>query len=586
MVLLTAVLFAGSLALGLGVALFVLRKTGQIEAALHREKERAQVTLRSIGDGVIATDAAGRVQYMNPTAEAITGHRLDEVAGHPVRRVLNARDEGLDHHVAQLVHRLVHHGSPVDTSDDVVLENARGERLHIALTLSRIREVDGHIGGVILSFQDVTESRRLAKRIEFHAHHDPLTGLLNRRAFEERVGQALRLYDEGTHVLCAMDLDRFKQVNDSCGHAAGGELLRQLSGRLRREVRQGDLVARMGGDEFAFFLVKTDRERALALARALVEAVRGHRFLWEGKVFRVGASIGLAEGPAGGEMGFQDLLQAADRACYQAKAEGRDRVVVADPGQDDARVSPGGDWGERVERALAGEGFALYGQAIVAFTEQAVGGACVEVLLRLADGEVEPAVPAAFLPAAERRGLMPRIDEWVVRRVLERLAREPGSPTVYTVNLAGQSVADPEFVDRIAALLGETEADCGRLGFELAETTALADLGAARAFMGRARELGCRVGLDSFGSGLSSFAYLKGLPLDLIKIDRELVRQVATDATARAMVEAIRGVASSLELRTVAMGVEDGETEAVLRSIGVDMAQGYHLGRPGPLEPR
>ncbi len=582
---LSAVLFGGSVVLAALVTTLVVRRTGHIEAALHREKERAQVTLRSIGDGVVATDAAGRVQYMNPTAEAITGQRLEEVSGQPVRKVLNARDEGLSRSVADLVHRLVQHGTPVDPSEDVVLANDRGERLHIALTLSRIREVDGHIGGVILSFQDVTESRQMAKRIEFHAHHDALTGLLNRRAFEERVGQALRLYDEGTHVLCAMDLDRFKQVNDRCGHAGGDELLRQLSGRLRRLVRQGDLVARMGGDEFAFFLLNTEREHAMELARALVEAVREHPFLWEGNAFRVGASVGLAEAPAGGETGFQDLLRAADRACYRAKAGGRDRVEVADPVAEEDGAGPERDWLGRVEGALAGEGFTLYGQAIVPFTRRAGNEACVEVLLRLADGGDGPALPAAFLPAAERHGLMPRVDEWVVRGVLERLAGRAEAATVYTVNLAGQSVAEPGFTDRITRLVRESGVDCRRLCFELAETTALADLDAAHAFMSRVRELGCWVGLDNFGSGLSSFAYLRGLPLDLIKVDGELVQQVARDAGSRAMVEAIQGVAAALDLRTVAMCVGDAETEAALRAIGVDMAQGHHLGRPAPLEP-
>lgn len=589
MLVLMATLSGGSLVMAVLVTLFVVRKTGHIEAALHREKERAQVTLRSIGDGVIATDAAGRVQYMNPIAEALTGRRLEEVAQSPVRQVLNAHDEGLDRHVAHLVHRLVQHGTPVDPSDDVVLENARGERLHIALTLSRIREVDGHIGGVILSFQDVTESRRLAKRIEFHAHHDALTGLLNRRAFEERVSRALGIYDEGVHVLCAMDLDRFKQVNDNCGHAAGDELLRQLSGRLRAEVRQGDLVARMGGDEFAFFLLNTSLPRALELADNLVESVRGFRFLWEGKAFRVGASVGLVQAPEEGDASFQELLRAADQACYQAKAAGRGRVVVAPSAGGRDGPCPEepcreGEWLARVQAAIVGDGFVLYGQPIAQFSERAVGNACVEVLLRLADEAGEPAVPAAFLSTAERHGLMPRVDEWVVRRVLERVRREDGAGPVYTVNLSGQSVADAEFVERLAVLLAGPGLDCSRVCFELGETTALADLEAARAFMQRVRGLGCRVGLDNFGSGLSSFAYLKGLPLDLIKIDGEFVQHVATDRAARAMVEAIHGVASALDLRTVAMSVADGETEAELRRIGVDMAQGFHLGAPVPLE--
>jgi diguanylate cyclase (GGDEF)-like protein/PAS domain S-box-containing protein len=583
MVYLLIGLTGGSLLLAMLVAVFVVRKTSLIEAALHREKERAQVTLRSIGDAVIATDAVGRVQYMNPAAEVLTGHTLAQVMKRPVGEVLNARDEGRRRSIGEHVLQLVQHGNPGAPSDDVLLVNKQGEELSIALTLARIREVDGRIGGVILSFQDVTESRQLAKRIEFHAQHDALTGLLNRRAFQERVKQALAIYDQGVHVLCAMDLDRFKLVNDSCGHAAGDELLRQLTGRLRAVVRKGDLIARMGGDEFAFFLLNTDLAHAAELAEKLLETVREYRFLWEGKTFRVGASIGLVQGPAGSVVDFQHLLRAADAACYQAKAEGRDRaVVVPYDGASLEAQRQEGEWVSRINEALENDGFALVGQPIVALDAGGGDGGFVEVLVRMGDagGDIPP---MSFLPAAERYNLMPKIDEWVVRQVLRLLEAERNGARSFAINLSGQSIGDAGFVQRVVDLIERSRVDRGRLCFELTETAAIASLDTAQHFMNVARGMGCQVALDDFGSGLSSFAYIKNLPVDLIKIDGEFIQQLADDKTSRVMVEAIHGVARALGLRTVAEFVGDAETLRILRSIGVDMAQGYYLGRPMPL---
>lgn len=584
MVWLMVVLSGGSLLLSVLVAGFVIRRTARTEAALYREKELAHVTLHNIGDAVVATDAGGRVQYMNPVAEQLTGHRLEDVQQQPIGRIMQARDEANGRSIADYVQALTQHGTPREASPDVLLHNARGRQLHIALTLARILEVDGRIGGVILSFQDVTESRQLARHIEFHAQHDALTGLLNRRAFEERVNQSLSIYDQGTHVLCALDLDRFKLVNDTCGHAAGDELLRQLAGRLRTAVRRGDLFARMGGDEFAFLLLNTDLAHATGLANDILDTVREFRFLWQGKTFRVGASVGLVQSPGDGEVDFQHLLRAADAACYQAKADGRDRAVVVP--YDGASLEAQrleGEWISRLTDALEQDAFQLVGQPIVALDESVAAVSFVEVLVRLRDGDDRMISPMSFLPAAERYNLMPRIDEWVVRQVLRLLESDPEGGCRYSVNLSGQSIGDAAFVTRMVALIEDSGVARSRLCFELTETAAIANLETAQQFMDVARRMGCQVALDDFGSGLSSFAYIKNLPLDLIKIDGEFVQQLAQDKTCRVMVEAIHGVAEALGLQTVAEFVGDDETLEMLRAIGVDMAQGYHLGRPQPL---
>lgn len=583
-VVLFTTLTSGSLALAVFIAWFVVRKSAGAERALQRAKEQAQVTLGSIGDAVIATDALARVQYMNPMAELLTGYPMAEARNMPIGKVFNAWDESDGRRINEYVYTLAQHGRHRLPSDNVVLRNAHGEEIHLALTLATIAESDRRINGVILSFQDVTESRQLARHVEFHAQHDALTGLLNRRAFEERVNQALALYDEASHFLCAVDLDRFKLVNDSCGHAAGDELLRQLSTRLRAVVRQGDLAARMGGDEFAFFLLNTSRAMATELAEKLLEAVRDFRFLWDGKTFRVGASIGMVESPPGVNADFAHLLQAADAGCYQAKHEGRDRLVVVP--YDNAALEAQrleGEWVSRINDAFDRDGFDLVSQPIVPLQPNCGGPEFMEVLVRMRGEQGQLIPPMSFLPPAERYNLMSRIDEWVVRRVVRLLAACDSQDRVFAINLSGQSMGDPVFVERVVDLIGRSGIDSSRLCFELTETAAIAHLEIAQRFMNLAREMGCLVALDDFGSGLSSFGYIKNLPIDIIKIDGEFVQQLAEDRTSRVMVEAIHGIAGALGLCTVAEFVEDEQTLAMLKEIGIDMAQGYHFGPPRPL---
>lgn len=576
----------GSFSLGLAVfiVLFVTRRISHIGQDLQRAKEEAQVTLGSIGDAVIATDTLARVLYMNPIAEVLTGFKLSQARGMPISKVFDAWDERDGRRISEYVYTLAQHGRPRYPSDDVTLRNAFGKELHVALTIATIKEPDGRIGGVILSFQDVTESRQLARHVEYHAHHDALTGLLNRRAMEERVNQALSIYDDATHFFCAMDLDRFKLVNDSCGHAAGDELLRQLSNRLRSMIRKGDLMARMGGDEFAIFLLNVTRDTAAELAEKLLEVVQEYRFLWEGKTFRVGASIGMVESPRDNLVDFAHLLQAADAACYQAKHEGRGRLVEV-PYDSAAVVAQRleGEWVRRINDAIELDGFALHGQPIVPLRSDCDAPPFTEVLLRMYDEDGKLILPMSFLPHAERYGLMPQIDEWVVRQVVQLLAGCDGERTVYFVNLSGQSMGDPAFVDRIARLVAESGVDASRLCFELTETAAIAHLEVAQRFMDTAHEMGCLIALDDFGSGLSSFAYIKNLPLDIIKIDGEFIRQLESDKTSRVMVDAIQGIAGALGLCTIAEFAENEQVLRILREIGIDMAQGFHLASPVPL---
>lgn len=347
-----------TLALTVLVAMFVSRRSAGAARALQREKERALVTLGSIGDAVIATDALGRVQYMNPAAEQLTGRVMATVLNRPIGKVFPAREEPSGRLVSQIVHALGQYGHPDHPGEDVVMRHTDGRELHVALTMAPIREPSGRVEGVILSFQDVTEARRQARRVAFEAQHDVLTGLLNRRAFQTRVEQVLDLYPANQHVLCVLDLDRFKLVNDTGGHAAGDALLRQLTAQIRSMVRQGDLVARLGGDEFALFLTNTPLDTARKVAEKLLNAVRDHRLLWHGHTFRVGVSVGLVATPDQAQATYQRLILAADVGCYQAKSAGRDRLCVVDydaapqgglvPSAGRPREPQGGD--ERIAR--------------------------------------------------------------------------------------------------------------------------------------------------------------------------------------------------------------------------------------------
>jgi len=385
--------------------------------------------------------------------------------------------------------------------------------------------------------------------------------------------------------MCAIDLDRFKVVNDTCGHAAGDELLRQLGMHLRSTIRRGDFLARMGGDEFSLFFLNTPIAVAEQIAAKILEIIREYRFHWNGKTFRVGASIGLIETPRDTHADYPSLIQAADTACYQAKDEGRDRIKVLPYDQSalDAKRREG-EWVQRINEAFEQDAFLLVFQDIVHLQETNTTARHWEALIRLRDKDGSLVPPMSFLPAAERYNLMSRIDEWVLGRVLELLKANGSLQGRIAINLSGQSIGDPACVNRLLAAIEASGVAPERLCFELTETTAIANMETATQFMAKARELGCLIALDDFGSGLSSFAYIKNLPVDIIKIDGQFVRQILEDETSRVMVEAIHGIARALSLQTIAEFVENEAIARTLAEIGIDMGQGYHFGAPGQLD--
>jgi len=551
-----------------------------VEQALLAEKERAAVTLASIGDGVVRTDAEGRVDYLNAVAEQLTGCTQAEALGRPLAEVYHVVDEITGQPRTNPVERCLAEGEVVVHTGHSLLLRKDGVQFAVRDSAAPVRDRGGAISGAVLVVQDVTQLRGLEREMLYLARHDSLTGLINRRELERQLEAAIASAEAGRHhCLCYLDLDEFKLVNDSCGHVAGDELLRQLTALLSAHVREGDVLARLGGDEFGVLLRDCPLKGAAAAAENLCRTVRQFRFCWEDRVFEIGVSIGVV--PITRESGtLAQVLSAADAACYVAKEHGRNRVHLYQP-DDRAMAERYGEmqWVHRIQRGFEDRRFRLYQQTIRPFAD---GSEMSEILLRLLDENGKPLSTPAFIAAAERYHLIRTIDRWVVEEALQSIARIPGD-RVYAINLSGQSLGDPAFLDYVLSRVRQGSVSPRRLCFEITETASIANLGRARQFIGTLKEVGCRFVLDDFGSGLSSFAYLRSLPVDFLKIDGEFVRHLTTDPVQKALVQSIHQVGHLMGLVTIAESVEDEATWRALREIGVDYGQGWWIGMPEPL---
>jgi diguanylate cyclase (GGDEF)-like protein len=447
---------------------------------------------------------------------------------------------------------------------------------------------DGLFQGYRGTGRDVTTARQLSQQLSHQASHDSLTGLMNRREFELQLAREIEdvAHTDSQHALCFLDLDRFKLVNDSSGHVAGDELLRQLGELLKAHVRRGDLIARIGGDEFGVLLKNCSLREALRVSKGLRDAVAEFRFVWEDKIFDVGVSIGLvAVTREGGHI--NQLLRQADAACYTAKKNGRNRVHVFRPDDEDqVRRQSELNWVHRLNAAMDQDALHLHCQEIRSLGENGTESKRCEILLRMETASGELVSAATFLPAAERYNLATRIDRYVIKKAIDWFRRNPfstGDFAVYAVNLSGQTIGDKEFGDYVTEQLADCPIDPRRICFEITETAAIASLATASQFITRIKQLGCRFALDDFGSGLCSFAYLKTLPVDYLKIDGAFVRDIATDPVDLTMVKSINEMAHALGKQTIAEFVESKAVLELLRGIGVDYAQGYYIGKPCPL---
>jgi diguanylate cyclase (GGDEF)-like protein/PAS domain S-box-containing protein len=557
----------------------------QMEATLDSAMTRVELLLDATAEGIIGLDDVGACTFVNPAALQLLGCRSDELLGRDFsERVRHTRENGeelLGHDSP--IHRCLTEGQRYHSGTDELF-HCGGRSFPVELSVSPIRAGQG----AVLAFHDVTEKRGLQHQLLHQALHDPLTGLLNRRGFEKRSAELLeRAQGDGrSHALCYLDMDQFKVVNDTCGHVAGDELLRQLPQVLRRALRGSDVIARLGGDEFAILLEDCSLEAAGQVARQVREQVRRFRFAWQHRHFPVDVSIGVV-GITPNTHDVATVLAAADAACYVAKDEGASRVHVSYP-HDIAIVRLRGEmrWVARLRRAIEDNHFCLHYQPIASLRTGAM--AHHELLVRLRDkgGLV---MPGAFLPAAERYHLMSGVDRWVVENALrtigEVITTDPNwRGHRFGINLSGESLRSRELLGHIEQALVKSGAPPSSLYFEVTETVAVGNLAAAISFMQRMRELGCHMALDDFGSGMSSFSYLKHLPVDYLKIDGAFIKDVVKNKVDQCIVRAACAVAQELGIATVAEHVENAETLDVLRGMGIDYAQGYAIARPRPLE--
>lgn len=574
--------------LACGIAALSATKVRQTASALFHQKELAEVTIRSIGDAVITTDSVGRVEYINPAAEQMTGWRTAEAKGLPLERVFEVVNGVTLEPQTNPIATCLRENRVVSLDNNTLLVRRDGVRCYIEDSAAPIRDAAGELVGGVLVFYDATEVHQAAHLISYRATHDALTGLINRREFEHRLAALLAPgRDDATrHALLFLDLDQFRVVNESGGHLAGDHLLREVSRILKEQTRGSDVLGRLGGDEFGLIVRGCTLEEARETAEALRAAVGGCRFEWQGIHLHTQLSVGLV--PFGLDAGAPAaLLIQAEAACHLAKEKGRDRLQVYDPRDRDIGLRSGGmQWVSRLNEALLRDRFTLYCQPVVA-----VGGRHRrhgEVLARMLDPEGRLILASSFIPHAERYGLMPRLDRWVVRKVLATLgalyAQGRGEEAgVLAINLSGATLGDlalPQFVrDELRASGVPPNALC----FEITETAAISSLSETSALINSLRRLGCAFSLDDFGRGMSSFMYLKQLPVDYLKIDGEFVRNMKDDPVSRAMVKAIHAMGQAMGIATVAECVQNADVRRQLEALAIDYIQGLEVGPPQPL---
>jgi len=559
----------------------------QSERALHEEKERAEVTLHSIGDGVITTDVEGRVSYLNPVAEKLIGLGLDATRGRLIEQIYHVVDEQTGSPLANPVRLCLAENAVVSGMIRAQLISAEGGIYSIEETASPIRDKDGQTIGAVLVVRDVTAAREISRRLEYQATHDMLTGLVNRRQFERHIEQALRdVRDDGrTHAMCYMDLDQFKVVNDTCGHGAGDRLLVELTRIITSKTREKDIVGRLGGDEFGLLLHDVDLDQARFYAAEIRNSIRDYRYVVDNHAFQVGVSIGVVGiRPESGTLA--EIFTAADVACYVAKDKGRNEIYVSHMNDvEQAKRQLEMQWSARIPPALKENRFVLYHQKVLPLIDDLALKPRCELLVRMVETDGSLIPPGKLIPAAERFRQMPDIDRWVIHHALQLIAArgEDTEFASYAINLSGQSLGQPGLLDYVKREILRSGVRPETLTFEVTETSAIQNIAHASQFMAELKKMGCQFALDDFGSGLSSFGYLKTLPVDYLKIDGSFVRNMLRDHHDHSIVVAIAQIAKTLGIRCVAEFVGDHDTVIALKEIGVDYGQGFFLHRPEPL---
>jgi diguanylate cyclase (GGDEF)-like protein/PAS domain S-box-containing protein len=529
-----------------------------LEVSLSRSKRQAQYTLESISEGVITTDNNGHIDYMNQAAEKLIGTNRDDAAGHRIGELFALVDDADRRPLGDPVERCLEMRRRVNMGRRAVMVTTDGEHEHsVELTASPIRGPGSSISGAVVVFHDVGEIRGLTRQMSYQATHDALTGLVNRHEFERRLDEAMDAAhaEEAVHMLYYMDLDRFKAVNDSCGHVAGDNMLREVAVLIKDQVRESDYVGRLGGDEFGALLIGCPIDKARQIANDICNAVADYRFVWKDKIFNIGISIGLVEiSHISGSL--QDVMSAADSACYVAKQQGRGRVHVYSA-RDEAIARERGDiqWLRVLQSALHEDRFHLAVQPILAMSGGVESGPSAEVLIRLPDQNGRAANTAEFLRPAERYQLMPQIDRWVLTATLTALTSgeiKLSAGRSCAVNLSGQTLGDEAFLGFVVEALDRSGVAPASICFEVTEEAILSNIQHAQRFIEVLHGIGCEFSLDDFGSGLGSFSSLKHLPIDYLKIDGTYTRNLQSDEVNQEMVAAMIKLARKMQFRIVA----------------------------------
>src|SRR5687768_7326827 len=554
-----------------------------------RNRPTAWETLDSLGEGVITTDVSARIDYVNQVGEQLIGVSAVDAIGKSITDIITLLDEGDRRSLGDPVRHCLTTQSKVTVGRrGLMISRGGGEERSVELTVTPLRSQKGDLIGTVIVVRDVSELRGITRQMSYQASHDALTGLVNRREFERRLEEALEMAhsNEARHVLCYLDLDRFKVVNDSCGHMAGDGMLREVAALIKETVRDSDTVGRLGGDEFGLLLVGCPLDKARQIADDVVRKISDFRFVWKDKIFNIGVSVGLIE--ISRESGAPDeLMSADDSACYVAKKQGNHVHVYSARDEAVARHRGEIQWLQRLQAALKENRFELMAQPIVAMNANATQGPALEVLLRLQDDNVPGGIsPAEFLRAAERYRLMSDVDRWVVQTTLTALGRGgirlPPNRSL-AINLSGQTLGDPTFLEYVVDVLDRTGVLPTQLCFEVTENSVITNIEHAQRFIGVLHGMGCQFALDDFGRGLSSFGNLKNLALDYLKIDGTSIRNLAVDSVNQAMVAAMIKLARTLNFQVIAEQVEDAGAFEAAKRMGVDFVQGYHLGRPQPI---
>ena len=559
------------------------------ESQLNEQQEQLTVTFKYIDDGVVTTNPRGKITYMNPAAEKLTGWTTEEAVDKKfIDEILDVNDDldldfFSDDEVSSLDGREQERKAGKST-----IKRRDGEEIYIEESIAEMTGEDDEITGYVVVVRDISKRLRMENKLSQQATQDALTKLANRLEFKRQLDDLLFGLNEksGTHLLCFMDLDRFKLVNDTAGHTAGDEILRQVAQLMASMVRQGDLIARLGGDEFAFILRDCMPENGVRVMQNIVTKICQNRFVFGDEAFALGASVGLVE--LRPDTDAETALTQADSACYLAKGGSQSVQLYASDIKELSEQKGQAEWAARVDSALVANDFELFYQPIEK-TSNKDGGQCLvahyEVLVRMIDHDGGHFMPGQFIPAATRYNLMPQLDRWVVNKALEWCGENPEilDPQRLAINIDGASLCDEKFLTYVENCLYDYEVDCSKIVFELTENSVIANMNAAMTFINTLKKRGCQFSLDDFGTGMSSFEYLKSLPVDYLKIDGSFIKDVLTDEIDEAVVRSIYKIGRAMNMDTIAEYVESNEIRAKLSEIGVDFVQGFGIAKPRPL---